>query len=1041
MANNMYIGIEDNPAFNEFDLVKDGGIPTAEQLNVAYRPNIDNYMPTVAEPTNWLIFDPGDSTNTRPKWASTTSNIENVSGNLYWENGVLSFNSPQSAFPNYYALGNNSSLYENGGPRNLGYAEISNKTTVQINKGIPIGSDFGPWQVYPGTEIWKQGAIEFTIKPTKNNCTLASGMLYGDSVVPGVISSPGSYGSVNLSSGYKSGDPRQIHNFAMNDGLNNADSQTVQVKLTRGPKLETSYPNEWEIKELAQSIYETAEVKSAGRSLTSLEHTYRTFNVDLVNGVLRLSYNIPFGSTKRYFELFGKTNIVDGNWHHIVINKPTKFTIKDGELVYGNNGCIEIWVDGQLENRSYEITTNDPLPVPMMLFNALDNAGIINRFTGSDYDLIAQQNNYEGGIRDFIFRQSLALTPHLIKLNYVYAMLNSEGSKIVKPAESVCTANFINPTVSVNTKKVLKLYWDNLLSDKEKIINGLEFDETYQVYSYSVTHKNLLSPTKTFNLDLSSFNESPKFLSNVKTAIGQQINVTTPGTQLVQSTPGLQIDYTNDARISSFIGDENFITNLLYGGVTLEKNDRILLFNQAKPSNNGVWIFNGFNAALTRPTDIAPAQLQNANIYVNNGKYADKVFMQIEKIKDIKRDTQKWIQVNNETSINADVYPIHTSPWVDNYGNQRFIDVNNDITDNFDIIAFMNYPEQSKDILSSFSVEDDRYIYEEYNKFIESLLLAVNNGKRLYVSSPQLATDLNIVKKITYVPQMLQDSDAQSASISPFESGEPAENYFDTHRNMKYNLGTTIAGLTNKETYIMTDFVTYSPDKINSDYHIKYSYRQFGLQEGDEFYIPGLTTIPETLNLQLPGYLYNQKSTKDLAVFAPEDINIGTVVATLSNTVYNGSSVVNNPYDDYATTLAIIYGSGKIFVNCVENGYAFSRLEYNKAIIQNITAGQNAETTQTAAWNYSTKRLNKKNLYDFSDDANPIGQTTPTSGGGGALIQAQSHCSNGVIRNQTNKNDLQYQSDLYSDYTEEIFSTTEIPVLSMTWLGLEWLRS
>ena len=128
-----------------------------------------------------------------------------------------------------------------------------------------------------------------------------------------------------------------------------------------------------------------------------------------------------------------------------------------------------------------------------------------------------------------------------------------------------------------------------------------------------------------------------------------------------------------------------------------------------------------------------------------------------------------------------------------------------------------------------------------------------------------------------------------------------------------------------------------------------------------------------------------------------------------------------------------------MFVNCVENAYAFSRSDYNKAIIQSVSIGQNSETTLTAAWQYSTKRLNKKNYYDFSGISNMIGQTTPTNGGGGAFVQSQSHSSNGYIRKNTNKDNIDYQSDLYPDYTEELFTTTEIPTLSMTWLGLQWL--
>jgi hypothetical protein len=159
----------------------------------------------------------------------------------------------------------------------------------------------------------------------------------------------------------------------------------------------------------------------------------------------------------------------------------------------------------------------------------------------------------------------------------------------------------------------------------------------------------------------------------------------------------------------------------------------------------------------------------------------------------------------------------------------------------------------------------------------------------------------------------------------------------------------------------------------------------------------------------------------------------------MSQTIYSNDTAIQNPYRDVATTIIANYGNGKIFVNCVENGYAFSRSDYNSGIIQDVAIGENSETALTAAWQYSTLRLNKKNLYDFSDISNLIGQTDPTSGGGGAIVQSQSHASNGMIRKNTTKGDLQYQSDLYPDSSEEIFEVTEIPVLSMTWLGLQWL--
>ena len=97
------------------------------------------------------------------------------------------------------------------------------------------------------------------------------------------------------------------------------------------------------------------------------------------------------------------------------------------------------------------------------------------------------------------------------------------------------------------------------------------------------------------------------------------------------------------------------------------------------------------------------------------------------------------------------------------------------------------------------------------------------------------------------------------------------------------------------------------------------------------------------------------------------------------------------------------------------------------------------ETTATRAWQYSTTRLNrvprKINIRALTE----YGQTTPTNGGGGPLIQASSNASNGIIRSKTDSGNINYQSDLYTSEAEEIYSIQEIPVLSMTWLGLQWL--
>ena len=336
-----------------------------------------------------------------------------------------------------------------------------------------------------------------------------------------------------------------------------------------------------------------------------------------------------------------------------------------------------------------------------------------------------------------------------------------------------------------------------------------------------------------------------------------------------------------------------------------------------------------------------------------------------------------------------------------------------------------------------------------YKDFIKSLKVVVSNGANLYVSSSKLAEDLGIVKGFTEIDQEVENGDGRSADINPFQPGESVSRYFDTHRQNQYHLSTEIAGLTDKETYVLTDFINYIPeDQYDYDeYHAKYSYRQFGLEEGNEFIIPGSALRQITINENLPGFKANQLGSKPLIAVAPSDILAGTVIAKLANTHYHGSEIASNEYDDYVTTIIVHDGqmlggipiNGKIFVNCVEDGYTFSREEYNKATIQIIPENDINESNATRAWQYSTTRLNRAPQRINIRGLTKNGQTTSTNGGGGPLIQAPSNSSNGIIRSEIDKGNVDYQSDLYPTQEEEIYPLQEIPVLSMTWLGLQWL--
>jgi len=1076
----VYVSASNSPLINDFDPATMAGVPTEEQLGIIKQPNLNLHSPLTADPTNYFIFDaldndPFDSqfgyTEGKPYWmihhpgpyGKNDGRLFNGKDEAIGGNEAYHSPAGDSAFNRFNNQGyklDSYKFYNNNGPRNLGYMEVQNQGWIKINNEIDLGlTPVGTTSTTYKNEAWYQGAIELTIKPNKNNCTILSGANFAN--------------PLDIAGSIRGGSPEGRTVFIDNVviGELNPSNASLSRTVTYEVASENGYGEGDEVAVpggVKMSVFggttnidiKTIPDTEKGLELRANNNHDKYFGLKIENNKIKIIYEVFHGTQKKYVEVVGTTNIMDNNWHHIVINRPSQYTKKTSEQQYGGEGCIEIWVDGKLDKRSYDITSYDALPTPQVLFNDAINPAILNYRTDYKpewFDSYINSTQYTGGIREYVLRQSFALTPHMINFNYSYAILNGPGSRIVKAKKATVTAKIVEPTVSVNKKNILKLYWNNLINDKEKMLNGLEFDDNFNVYSYSMTHKNLISPTQTFNLDINNEKNDRFYFENVKTAINQFVYLSGPGLNIFSTTqvadniitvPGFagkkqMMDLTDNQQIAAELIPSTFpIFNILYGGAKLNIGDRILLLKQYNPNENGIWIFNGPSSGLTRPSDYTALNLYNGHVYVTDGKYAGKTFVQTEKVTNSRKDKQTWREISTESSLSTiNSFPIHTTSWTNEIGDERFIDINEDIDIDFDVITFMNYPSESKDILNSLQTLNDVQTLEKYKNFIESLKIAVTNGKSLYISSPLLAVDFNIVNKVTYVDQLLQDSDAQSASISPFESGEPASYYYDTHRNIKYHLSTPVTGLTNKETYIMTDFVTYSPNKTNSDYHIKYAYRQFGLQEGDEFYIPGLTTLPETINEQLPGYLSNQKNIQNLPVFDEADINYGTTVTKLSNNIYNGSTLIANPYDDYATTVIANYGLGKIFLNCVENGYAFSRLDYNKGRIQNVTIGQNAETVQTAAWQYSTKRLNKKNLYDFSDDANAIGQTIPTTGGGGGIVQSQSHCSNGMIRVKTNKDDLRYQSDLYPDYTEEVFSTTEIPVLSMTWLGLQWLAS
>lgn len=823
--------------------------------------------------------------------------------------------------------------------------------------------------------------------------------------------------------------------------------------------------------------------------------------VSLVNGKLNLSYQNKYGNNKREFQIAGNRNVADNAWHHVVINFGKPGVIREHGKKY-NERFIEFWVDGQLDKFTTEHVNENQIifPVPnwlmmdpalMMKLNqpsltsdiddnwwwarvwnngepvtpvvpATDTERFYNNFTFNNFATrnfeSALASAFNGSIHTYANGLNTPLSKFDIKERYRLWSGNT------RPAQQLFTASasIVSPVVSTNKKKALKIFWNNLMNEKSK--NGIELDNSFQVHSYSISHKLVNSPTEVNNVDLAS-NKTINYLADVRVAIKDNVILWAPGTDFnaagsnawqydpntLKSTSALGLDADGQNWVYREKFRSSVYQNLYFSGVELKSGDRILLTNQFDKRYNGIYVFDSMDAPLVRSTDAdSPNKIKNAVVRITDGYYKDTSWIMSSDVASL-NDIQKWTELEfhpTEETINSQ--PFYGERYVSDSFGARFIDLEEDVNiDEYDLIVFMNYPDTNEEIASHFVGYDTVEVKQKYEDFLTSLQNVVANGSSLYVSSKKLAEDLGIVKQFQEINQLSQESDSHSAAISPFEAVEPAERYFDTHRINQYGIQTTIPGLTDRETYVLTDFISYVPDNNydNEQYHAKYSYRQFGLQEGNEFFIPGLTLRKITDNSKLPGYKQNQKDSFTIAAVKASDINAGTVVAGLANNYYNRTTVTTNPYDDYATILVVHNGqqlngqpiNGKIFVNCIEDGFTFSREEYNKAIIQVIPSGDANETVATRAWQYSTTRLDRKPQRIDIRQMTSLGQTTPTQGGGGAFIQAPSNASSGVIRSEGDRGNKNYESDLYPSVSEEIYSTQEIPVLSMTWLGLQWL--
>jgi len=980
-----------------------------------------------------MYGNPGDRVHMMTSRQDISNNILDESTDHLWNNYVDTVNQDEKTF------------YFN--EDTIGYLNYKKQNVVS---GAISGADF--------VDYFRSGYLEFTFKTNKQNCIVASGSKEIDA-----------------------NDQATIVGFL---GDNFSTSGSSISSLSKGDTLSSQEP---------------IQEKKPYYLAPSFDGGLVNLNIEIKNGKVSVNYYDDYNRDDVNFVFNGNQNVADDQWHHVVINFGRPGLIKEHGKKF-NKKFVEIWVDGKLDKRFDDKVNEYQIfyPVVKWLFNSpLESVNNVtadlNIETYSDLgvpynattgfstgfsELFEDETIYirstqhpkniakafKGAIHLFAHGVNIPLSQYEVKKRFRL------WKKETKKYATVCdvSAEIKMPTVTTNSKKALKLYWDELVFNGK---HGLSLDSNFQVESYSVINQSDNSKTEIFNLD-KSITKNVLMLQDVRAAFTDNIIIYGPGMvwypNLTESYNSTLPGYKNKAQINpkrNALMDSVSLTatdinsqeswfgpriDMPMSGLQLNAGDRILLTGQIKTEDNGIWIFNGLDKLMTRSADaLLNDTTKTYVVYVTEG-INKKTYWQLNNTVESFIDPQKWTLRDVLNIDELSTIPVHTTRWKDYYGEDRFINLEQDINiNNYDLVVFMNYPETNEEMFKHFPNDSEALVLKQYNDFVKSIKNVAANGASIYVSSPRLATDLGIVKGFTAVPQLLQTSDAASTSLSPFELNEPAERYFDTYRNNRYNVATTLNGLTNKETYLLTDFINFTPEtEYDYDqYHAKYSYRQFGLQQGNEFIIPGTTLRKVTENQNLPGYKENQSGTKDLMTVEPQNILAGTVITKLANNYYNGSTVTVNPYDDNATTIVVHNGqqlggtpiNGKIFVNCVEDGYTFSRQEYNKARIQVIPQNEINETTATRAWQYSTTRLDRKPQKLNISGLSSYGQTTPTDGGGGPLIQAPTNSSYGVIRSKTDKNNVDYQSDLYPTIEEEIYTTQEIPVLSMTYLGLLWL--
>lgn len=328
------------------------------------------------------------------------------------------------------------------------------------------------------------------------------------------------------------------------------------------------------------------------------------------------------------------------------------------------------------------------------------------------------------------------------------------------------------------------------------------------------------------------------------------------------------------------------------------------------------------------------------------------------------------------------------------------LDVN---IEDFDVIMFKDWPDEGTEFDSLNSYLGGRF-QQEYERLLDQLVKANRDyGVGLYVTHPRLAADLGIVGQVEDVPTFDEGgiggrgTDYASALKYPWNiagdsridgvgnngdnphNGKPmnldpaflarkSEFYGDSNKNDRFRVRAIVEGLTDLPSYMIQEAIS-AWDAGTWAWHFvayKYLHRLSGLQIGDEYIFEGtdmgldMDAVSADYNQVRAGRWFGYKATPGNAVLA------GTVVTTFGEKFWTGTSQVDNPYKDYATTIILQPGdrlrgqvlSGRVYCNFTEAHYH----SFDPLPVQEVPdAGGydwmvNKENAAQMEWDYSGTR-------------------------------------------------------------------------------------